>query len=65
MNIKKLYDDITDGNLVTGLVDDLLWKDAERIKTGKDKPQDLDSLLEMYSKWYLSKKSLIRIEDPT
>lgn len=65
MNIKKLYDDITEGNLTTGIVDDLLWKDAERIKTGKDKPQDLDSLLEMYSKWYLSKKSLIRIEDPT
>ena len=65
MNIKKIYDDITDGNLVTGIVDDLLWKDSERIHTGKDKPQDLDSLLEMYSKWYLSKKSLIRIEDPT
>lgn len=65
MNIKKIYEDITDGSLVTGIVDDLLWKDGERIRTGKDKPQDLDSLLEMYSKWYLSKKSLTRIEDPT
>ena len=65
MNIKKIYEDINDGNLVTGIVDDLLWKDGERIKTGKDRPQDLDSLLEMYSRWYLSKKSLTRIEDPT
>lgn len=61
----KIYQGLQDGNLTTNLVDNLLWKENEKIYVKKDTPTDIDKTLENFKKWYMNKQGYSRIEDPT
>lgn len=63
--LKNIYGGLQDGNLTTNLVDNLLWKENEKMYVKKDAPQDMDMLLESFRNWYLNSSGKFRIEDPT